>query len=251
MKQRKTDEGMFRKRNGAVAAAVAAMIGLWLLSLLATRYAHPLKSIVNAAALLASIGAYVLYLKKKQQDAQALQRQEAEELAELETIMGKAPLANPAVDYLLMLSSANSRFYQVFRGPSHYLFVHVGNEVTGIKEDKLLTHIPSPLELQERGRKNYAIAKSDIQSGEIRFGRSAARIGHSRMKRSWRTFAAGRPIRSAAAGSRLCAPSCWWRRSSLVSGSGPLCYALFSALHAKPAAADRGGGAAVLLPGGL
>lgn len=163
-----------RRNNWIRIGIMAANIALYIVLLLAMRRYPSFKSVIAAAVLLIMIGSSVLLRKL----SAAPEEEAAAEPEMPEQARQSEPDATSGVDapfkQLLAMSCPSGRIYQVFRGPSHYVFIHVGNELAGIKEDQLLRHTPSLLEAQERSKKNYAIAKSDVQSVVLKFGTNAS-----------------------------------------------------------------------------
>lgn len=128
-----------------------------------TRMEDPWKGVLQLVVLLGMALGWFFFNRKAEKEEEERFDQEME--VQNEGLGYDETLSDDAykpVPYLFLLHSASGSIYQLLRGQNQYHFIKVGGELSGIREERILEHFTSDVQIQELDTKHFSVNKAEI-----------------------------------------------------------------------------------------
>lgn len=165
-----------KKKTVLMILLCALELALWVgVLVVQKKVGQPWAGIIGFAAL--GVLLLITFLRRRKSE-----KEQEEEFDEEEEKAAKAARAEDAPEpeqpeklpFLLALHGLSGKIYQVFSTARKYHFVHVGGELSGIHEEKLLDSAPNDSLMAELPGKNFSLDKAEVQRIALNMRRSAS-----------------------------------------------------------------------------
>ena len=165
-----------KKRTVMMLLIALLEIALWIGFLVVQKRVGQPWSGVMAFVAVGGMLLFTFLTRRKSENAQEAEFDEAEEAAARADKLGDLPETEEEekLSCILVLHGLSGKIYQVFSTPRKYHFVHVGGELSGVDGEKLLDSAPTDSLMAELPGKNFSLDKSEVQKITLNLRRSAS-----------------------------------------------------------------------------